>query len=318
MANKRYMTPVTEITPGFIRGKLTVLHPAEEERDNFGTNQEFVSRSKAKRWLCRCECGNKVIAYEKALLKGTMVSYGCEHPTPDLSGEKSGRLTVMYRLTDSPDARPRWLCQCECGNGVVMTTRQLKEVEVPSCGCYAREQHAIKATTHGMSHTALHKTWVSIRNRCNDPKNKSYPDYGARGIKVCDRWEESFQNFLDDMGPTYQPGLELDRIDNDKGYGPDNCRWVTHLENCRNKRNTIRIDSIYGMLTLGKLAEKTGMKHLTLYNRKKNGVPDQLITVKNATGLRDLKPLFDDVLWMNEQREKRLEEALAEVQAGKK
>ena len=95
MANKRYMTPVTEITPGFIRGKLTVLHPAEKERDNFGTNQEFVSRSKAKRWLCRCECGNKVIAYEKALLKGTMVSYGCEHPTPVPSGEKSGRLNVM-------------------------------------------------------------------------------------------------------------------------------------------------------------------------------------------------------------------------------
>ena len=306
------MTPVTEITPGFIRGKLTILRQAEEEQDTFGTNQSFTSKKlTAKKWLCRCECGNEVIAYDKALKKGTMISCGCQHPAPDLSGEKFGRLTVMYRLTDSPDARPRWLCQCECGNGVVVTSRSLKS-KVPSCGCYTKEMKALQASTHGLTNSPLYKVWSDMRERCNNPKDKSYPYYGGRGIKVDPRWED-FETFYNDMIDGYEPGLQLDRIDTDGDYELGNCHWATRTENMRNKRNTIRVDSIYGLLTLGELAEKSGMKHLTLYNRLKKGVPDEFITVKNAVGLRDLKPLFEGAVWMDESREERLNAAIEET-----
>ena len=313
MGNKRYMTPVTEITPGFVRGKLTVIRPADDvEIDNHGTNQEFQTDGN-KKWLCKCECGNEVLVYDQSLKRGVMVSCGCHKKAPDIIGHRFGRLTVMYQVTDSPDAKARWLCQCDCGNGAVMKMSGLKKSKVPSCGCYTREQSAIRATTHGLTDSPIHKVWSDMRERCNNPKNKSYPDYGGRGIKVDPRWED-FENFHNDMIGTYEPGLELDRIDNDGPYSPENCRWVTHLENCRNKRNTILVDSIYGMVTLGELAEKTGMKHLTLYNRKRSGIPDDLITIKNAASISDLKPLFwEDGLWITEDQEKRLYAAYDEI-----
>lgn len=94
----------------------------------------------------------------------------------------------------------------------------------------------VKHTKHGMSYSHIYKVWVGIRTRCYNPKNARYYCYGGRGIKVCDRWLESFINFRDDMADSYKDGLQLDRINNDGNYEPSNCRWVTASENMKNRQ----------------------------------------------------------------------------------
>lgn len=316
MGTRNRKPPRESISPGMKIGALTVIEPATEEPEkNFGTNIEFrFSDRGGKKWLCKCECGNEVLAFDRALRYGVMASCGCKHKTKDISWERFGRLVAMYRVTDSPDARVRWLFQCDCGNGIIGSLRDLTRSEVPSCGCYKAEMLKEKKSTHGMSHTLLYDVWVQMRNRCNNPNCKRYKDYGGREIKVCDRWNESFEAFYEDVHEGYKPGLQLDRIDNDGPYSPENTRWVTPKENCQNKRDTVFIDSIYGRLTLGELEKKTGITRGTLSMRKHRGIPDELITVKNCRGLVDLKPLFDgEGMWLTDWQEKRLYEAYDEV-----
>lgn len=102
--------------------------------------------------------------------------------------------------------------------------------DIYSWGKYGRRKCGHEKIGHPLYHR-----YTKMIERCHNPNNQRYEYYGKRGIKVCERWKESFQNFLDDMEPTFQPGLELDRIDNDKGYYPENCRWTTHSENMLNR-----------------------------------------------------------------------------------
>ena len=316
MATRNRKPPRELISPGMQIGALTVIGPASEEPNkSFGTNIEFQFQDRGgKKWLCKCECGNEVLASDRSLRYSEMASCGCKHRVEDISWKRFGRLTAMYRVTDSADARARWLFQCDCGNGIVASLKDLKRSDVPSCGCYKTEMLKEKISTHGMSHTLLYDVWSQMRNRCNNPKYKRYKDYGGRGITVCDRWNESFDAFYEDVIEGYKPGLQLDRIDNDGPYSPENTRWVTAKENCQNKRDNVWVDSIYGRLTLSGLAEETGLNPSTLLQRKRNGIPDDLITVKNCRGLTDLKPLFQDgSMWLSEGQEKRLYDAYDEV-----
>ena len=176
----------------------------------------------------------------------------------NLVGNKYGRLTVKSRA-ESNTRRTKWLCLCDCGNEKVVSGENLMSGHTKSCGCLLREA----ITSHGMSHDKLYKRWSSMKARCNNPNNPAYKNYGGRGIQVCKEWEESFDSFYRDMIEGYEDGLELDRVNNDEGYSKENCRWVTHKENNRNKRTNRVIDGI----NLAEYCEEHGINENRVISR---------------------------------------------------
>lgn len=160
---------------------------------------------------------------------------------PNLPGDRYGRLTLLTECERQGNNRV-WLVRCGCGS---QTEKQVVQASIrsgltTSCGC-AQKTAATKTAkaraTHGQRSNPLYSTWKHMIDRCVNPKNKRYADWGGRGISVCERWH-SVENFIADMWPNYKPGMTLDRIDNNKGYEPDNCQWSTCADQNRNRRDT--------------------------------------------------------------------------------
>ena len=159
----------------------------------------------------------------------------------DLYGKKFGKLTVLDRAENSNNGHARWLCICECGNKTIVTSDSLRSGKTVSCGCHGKQMLREKGrrTTHGLRNHKLYGVWRSMKERCTLETHKYYKDYGGRGIKVCKLWMNDFQSFyVWAMSNGYKEGLTIDRIDNNKGYEPSNCRWVTMAIQNKNKRNT--------------------------------------------------------------------------------
>lgn len=158
----------------------------------------------------------------------------------DLTGKRFGRLAVIRENGRSKLGRVLWLCKCDCGNEITLSSNRLLQKEgTKSCGCLRRETSAKKATKHGLSKSPLYQKWLSMMARCTNENGDFYYRYGGRGIKVCDRWKD-FKSFYDDMIGTYEIGLSLDRKDNEGNYEPSNCKWSTNQEQTNNySRNVL-------------------------------------------------------------------------------
>lgn len=154
----------------------------------------------------------------------------------DLTGETFGRLTVVNKAGSSSKGYAVWVCLCECGEFTHVRSDKLKSGNTRSCGCLSVDTFGAKKIKHGLSSHKLYGVWRGMKQRCSDPFKQGYENYGGRGISVCDEWKADFKQFFDwCKNNGYEEGLQIDRIDNDGNYAPENCRFVTPSENKKNQ-----------------------------------------------------------------------------------
>jgi hypothetical protein len=162
----------------------------------------------------------------------------------EMVGKRFGRLVITgFKPYTFPRGRtqPRYICQCDCGNKTQAFRSNLTSGNVSSCGCFRSEEMRRLHTKHGDTqnggpHAPEYRVWHGMICRCELRSDKKYADYGGRGITVCKRWRSDYRNFLADMGRRPSPKHSIDRIDNDRGYYPGNCRWATLSEQNLNRR----------------------------------------------------------------------------------
>jgi hypothetical protein len=186
----------------------------------------------------------------------------------DLTGKRFGDLTVL-RLNGKIGSGIACDVLCDCGTTKTILQCKLTKKHKPtrSCGCGVLKNHP---KTHELSNHELYPLWRSMMARCYNEKNKSYCNYGGRGIKVCSSWKETPKNLIKWLElKNYKKGLEIDRIDNNGDYSPDNCRLVTSQINSRNRRNNFFVKYKGKYITIPELSEISGVKYGTLYQRLK-------------------------------------------------
>lgn len=161
----------------------------------------------------------------------------------DLAGKKFGRLTVIKRIYNNKNAT-YWLCKCECGKEKIIRGTSLTSNNTKSCGCLLRDKAKLtKNIKHGKSNTRIYKIYCGIKKRCYCKTAKNYYLYGARNIKMCEKWLESFENFYNwAVNNGYQDNLTIDRIDTNGNYCPENCRWVDMKTQANNTRRNHYIE----------------------------------------------------------------------------
>lgn len=235
-------------------------------------------------WNCLCSCGTQTIQRADAMKSGISRSCGCykkeqtvknlqRETHKDLVGKKFSRLLVLSAGPKQKKKTVRWVCSCDCGSVVLVSGSSLVSGHTRSCGCLQRQQASKQATemgasnkTHGKTATPEWMIWRGMRLRCYDTAQPAYPNYGGRGIKVCDRWT-AFENFFADMGERPTEKHSLDRIDCDGDYTPTNCRWATNKQQQRNRRNNIRVEYNGEVKCLSEWAELYGLKQVIVWNR---------------------------------------------------
>lgn len=195
------------------------------------------------------------------------------HNFVDRTGHHSGKLTItgyagkkLVTISGKVKTNLYWICACECGNEIILPSHRLHGHTL-SCGCLATDVLIERNTVHGKTNTPEYNNWRAMKERCCAESHRQHRDYGGRGITVCPRWLHSFENFLADMGERPTADHTIDRIDNSRGYSPDNCRWATPTEQGRNKRNNATVVIDGREITIIELSEKTGISYTTLYGR---------------------------------------------------
>ena len=207
-----------------------------------------VGSTGSRLWKCQCDCGETKVVAANRLVTGHTKSCGCGRNVSHLEGRTFGRLCVLEKSGRSEKGSVIYKCLCTCGSIVFVKSHLLKNGGVRSCGCLKRESTiknnrlrlvAVSHVTHGGTGTRLYSIWRGMKNRCYRKSNQAYPHYGGRGIFICDDWLNDFAVFRKwALANGYENNLTIDRINNDDGYCPENCRWVTMKVQARNRRNT--------------------------------------------------------------------------------
>lgn len=183
----------------------------------------------------------------------------------DRIGQKFNMLTIIKSVPrlkkTGKRERTYWVCRCDCGSVKRYVDTALVSGRTKSCGCYR------KSINHGLSKIREYIIWSGMKNRCYNKNNDSYKHYGGRGITICERWRESYFNFLSDMGKSPSSKHSIDRIDVNGNYEPDNCRWATMKEQSNNTRKTVLYKLCDREDTISGWAEVFGMKYSALYTQ---------------------------------------------------
>lgn len=201
----------------------------------------------------------------------------------DIAGQAHDHLTCIS-FSHVENNRTMWDVRCACGQRLKLSKPHFHKFK--SCGC--KRYHG---KPDGRSHHPLYGRWHSMIQRCQSPDAVNFDRYGARGISVCRRWEK-FENFLADMGPTFKPGLTLDRINGNKGYSKANCRWATYAEQMRNARSTLMVSTPWGRMCIKDAAAKVGIKAGTLQHRYHAGWHPSLLFAPVQNGGDRRSPSF--------------------------
>lgn len=189
-----------------------------------------------------------------------------------MAKDRVGRWEILSRsenilVGSQRRSRAAWNCRCECGTERVVAEAGLRNGSSQSCGCLTRERSSLKHTKHGSSSEPIYKVWTAMNQRCHNPKNKRYDQYGGRGIVVCDEWRRDFAAFLAHVGDRPTPSHSIGRIDNDRPYEPGNVRWETGKQQMRNRTVTRYFEVDGKEVSLAELAERSGLPANTLRAR---------------------------------------------------
>jgi hypothetical protein len=188
----------------------------------------------------------------------------------DLTGNQFGRLTVVRSEGKGNYGKYLWLCRCSCGNTIISSTSQLNNGNTRSCGCLKREMVVNKNKIHGMAHTPIYNVWSAMKNRCLNPNDKQYKDYGGKGVKICDKWL-TFEGFYEDIGSTYAKGLTIERKDYNGDYCPENCIWTDRFTQANNTSRN-RYETVNGITdSLANLCRRFGFTYATIQHRLQRG-----------------------------------------------
>ena len=240
-------------------GKLVVKNESGKDRNGNIT------------WLCLCDCGNEKIISGNCLRRGITQSCGCSKKSSqiiDITGNKYGRLTVNKYVGKTKSRCTLWECKCDCGNIIIAKKSNLISGNTKSCGCLGVEIR----TKHGGSKSRIYHVWTSMKQRCYNPKNKEYNNYGGRGITVCDEWLD-FKNFYEwALANGFKENASkgqstIDRINVNEGYAPNNCRWVDMVIQSNNRRDNRNITFNGRTQTMSQWAREIGIKVNTLQSR---------------------------------------------------
>lgn len=229
-------------------GKLVVINQAPKEKK---TEQKYI---------CQCECGKIVATTKHKLNSGKTKSCGCLKKIITINiGDKFNRLTVIELIPHVKGKAKEYILKCDCGNIVICKKNHIYSGNTQSCGCLGKERRKESCTSHGLTYSREYLTWQNMKKRTGDENNEAYKNYGGRGITICDRWLNSFENFLKDMGMKPSPKHTIERVDNDGNYTPENCKWGTRKEQMNNMRKNHKITYNGKTQNLNQWSEETGM-----------------------------------------------------------
>lgn len=233
-------------------------------------------------WEWLCDCGKLHRSLPSHVRSGSTKSCGCYRKEKSIikSGERYGRLTAIKKTEEKSGNSYLWEFKCDCGNTVRLTSGAVTGTQ-KSCGCLKKESkpnlkhgHCSLSNADSGGTSRTYRSWLQMKYRCSGADEMGRRHYKSRNIKVCARWENSFERFVEDMGIRPQ-GTSIDRIDNDRGYSPANCRWATQSQQTRNTRRTIFVVVNGGKMCLKDACAVTGNNYDKVRSRIRNGAPPQ-------------------------------------------